>query len=64
MLGAQGESIFASGPLAISEAARIWEHSAYVGILPLAETHPALAAWRERIRALPGYDATTPPHWR
>ncbi len=36
MLGAQGESIFASGPLAISEAARIWEHSAYVGILPLA----------------------------
>jgi glutathione S-transferase len=33
-------------------------------ILPLEKTYPAIAAWRERIRALPGYERTYPPHWR
>jgi glutathione S-transferase len=32
--------------------------------LPFAQKHPSIAAWRDRIRALPGYDATYPPHWR
>ena len=32
--------------------------------LPLAQHHPALAAWMARVEALPGYDATFPPHWR
>ena len=27
-------------------------------------THPALAAWHDRLGALPGVDATYPPHWR
>ena len=26
--------------------------------------YPAIAAWCERIRALPGYERTYPPHWR
>ena len=42
------------------EAAKAFD----LGILPLEKTYPALAAWRERIRALPGYDRTYPPHWR
>ena len=33
-------------------------------LLPLEKTHPALAAWRQRIEALPGYDGAYPPHWR
>jgi glutathione S-transferase len=35
-----------------------------LGIVPLEKTYPALAAWRERVRALPGYERTYPPHWR
>ena len=35
-----------------------------LGLLPFAKTYPALAAWQDRIRALPGYDKTYPPHWR
>ncbi len=33
-------------------------------LLPFATTYPAIAAWRERVRALPGYERTYPPHWR
>ncbi|MEO8900916.1 MAG: glutathione S-transferase family protein [Polyangiaceae bacterium] len=35
-----------------------------LGMLPLASTYPALAAWVARIEAIPGYDKTYPPHWR
>ncbi len=35
-----------------------------LGLLPLERTYPAIARWRERITALPGYDRTYPPHWR
>lgn len=35
-----------------------------LGLLPFARAYPALADWRDRIRALPGYDRTYPPHWR
>ncbi len=31
---------------------------------PLPKVFPRLAAWCARIEALPGYDATYPPHWR
>ena len=34
------------------------------GLGPLADVFPRLAAWCARIEALPGYDATFPPHWR
>jgi glutathione S-transferase len=34
------------------------------GLLPLASSYPKLAAWVARIEALPGYEATYPPHWR
>jgi glutathione S-transferase len=33
-------------------------------LLPLSRGYPALAAWCERIRAIPGYDKTYPPHWK
>jgi len=32
--------------------------------MPFGDTHPALAAWRQRIIALPGYESAYPPHWR
>lgn len=34
------------------------------GLGPIATVFPNLAAWCQRIEALPGYDATYPPHWR
>jgi glutathione S-transferase len=33
-------------------------------LLPLDRRYPAIASWRERIRSLPGYERTYPPHWR
>ena len=45
---------------AAKEAAKAFD----LGLLPLERHYPAIAAWRERIRALPGYDRTYPPHWR
>jgi glutathione S-transferase len=35
-----------------------------LALLPLERRYPAIAAWCERIRALPGYERTYPPHWR
>ncbi len=35
-----------------------------LGLLPLAQTYPDLAAWTKRIEALPNYQRTYPPHWR
>jgi glutathione S-transferase len=32
--------------------------------LPLDVHYPALARWVERVKALPGYERTYPPHWR
>lgn len=34
------------------------------GLGPFREVFPRLGAWCARIEALPGYDATYPPHWR
>lgn len=35
-----------------------------LGLLPLAQMFPNLAAWSKRIEALPNYQRTYPPHWR
>lgn len=35
-----------------------------LGVLPLRERYPAIAAWVARVEALPGYERTYPPHWR
>jgi glutathione S-transferase len=32
--------------------------------LPLEANFPAIAAWAQRIAALPGYERTYPPHWK
>lgn len=34
------------------------------GLGPLGTTFPKVQAWMHRIEALPGYEATYPPHWR
>ncbi|MEP7126591.1 MAG: glutathione S-transferase family protein [Byssovorax sp.] len=34
------------------------------GLRPLGGAFPKLAAWVTRIEAIPGYEATYPPHWR
>jgi len=31
---------------------------------PLDNNYPAIAAWIQRVEALPGYERTYPPHWR
>jgi glutathione S-transferase len=41
-------------------AASAFEH----GLTPFSAGYPALAAWLTRVEALPGYERTTPPHWR
>lgn len=35
-----------------------------LGFLPLAETYPNIAAWFDRMEAIPGYENAFPPHWR
>jgi glutathione S-transferase len=45
---------------ASKEAARPFN----LGFDPLAQTFPNVAAWVQRIEALPNYQRTYPPHWR
>jgi glutathione S-transferase len=33
-------------------------------LAPVATRFPSLSAWWERMRALPGFDRTYPPHWK
>jgi glutathione S-transferase len=33
-------------------------------LAPVASRFPAIAAWWDRIRALPGFERTYPPHWK
>lgn len=35
-----------------------------LGLLPFAQSYPALDAWRRRMTTVPGYDRAYPPHWR
>lgn len=35
-----------------------------LGLLPLGQTYPNIAAWVKRVEAIPGYEKTYPPHWR
>ena len=35
-----------------------------LGVEPIADHYPNLAAWAGRIEALPGYDSAYPPHWK
>lgn len=34
-----------------------------LGLLPLSERWPAILAWGRQVEAIPGFDATVPPHW-
>lgn len=33
-------------------------------LLPLEKHYPSMAAWKARVEAIEGYEATYPPHWR
>jgi glutathione S-transferase len=35
-----------------------------LGLLPLSQSYPNIAAWVKRVEAIPGYEKTYPPHWR
>ena len=35
-----------------------------LGFDDMAASHPAIAAWFERMEAMPGWEAAYPPHWR
>lgn len=35
-----------------------------LGLLPLAQSYPNIAAWAKRVKAIPGYEKTYPPHWK
>lgn len=35
-----------------------------LGLSEFSHRYPALAAWMERVEALPGYEKAYPPHWR
>jgi glutathione S-transferase len=34
-----------------------------LGAFPLGERWPAILAWGRQVEAIPGFDATVPPHW-
>lgn len=34
------------------------------GLTPFGDVFPALEAWRQRARGLPGFDRVYPPHWK
>ncbi|MEQ1564173.1 MAG: glutathione S-transferase family protein [Myxococcota bacterium] len=34
-----------------------------LGVAPFAERWPAILSWGRKVEALPGFDATIPPHW-
>ena len=35
-----------------------------LGLLPLAQSYPNVAAWVKRVESIPGYEKTYPPHWK
>jgi glutathione S-transferase len=35
-----------------------------LGLLPLDQSYPNIAAWVKRVEAIPGYERTYPPHWK
>lgn len=63
LLGAHAASMFTAGPMEIEQAVRAWEHSGYVGILPLGLAAVALGHFAEltlRSRNADGPGAETP----
>ncbi len=35
-----------------------------LALLPLGQSYPNIAAWVKRVEAIPGYEKTSPPHWK
>jgi glutathione S-transferase len=56
--------VFPLVPLLLRAASKEAAKPFNLGIIPLAQTFPNVAAWVQRIEALPNYQRTYPPHWR
>lgn len=54
---------FVSLQLLLRAAAKPAAEPFALGLLPLKDRYPRLAAWAERFAALPRVDRTWPPHW-
>lgn len=63
-IGAADISIYPFIEMVVRAAEKPAAQSFAQELVPLARRFPAIEAWRLRIRALPGYDQTYPPHWR
>jgi glutathione S-transferase len=63
-LSAADLGVFPSIQLLLRAAGKPIAEPLNLGFAPLGERYPNLAAWAGRIEALPGYEATYPPHWR
>jgi glutathione S-transferase len=63
-LSAADLTAFPSIKLLLRAASKPMAEPLNLGFTPLADCYPRLAAWSGQIEALPGYDATYPPHWR
>lgn len=50
--------------LILRAAAKDAAKSLKLGLLPLGQSYPNIAAWVKRVEAIPGYEKTYPPHWR
>jgi glutathione S-transferase len=56
--------VFPLVQLLLRAASKEAAHQFNLGFYPLGQMFPNLAAWAQRIEALPNYQRTYPPHWR
>lgn len=63
-LSAADIAVYPNVQLTLRAAARPIAQRLDLGLAPLADRFPSIAAWCARIEAIPGYDSTYPPTWR
>lgn len=63
-LSAADIAVYPNVQLTLRAAARPTAERLHLGLAPLADHAPSVAAWCARIEAIPGYESTYPPAWR